>query len=248
MEIKYTARSHIGKIRKNNEDNLYAAGVTLPPGTHSRPFSIDGSAVSPAVFAVCDGMGGESDGELASELAVKNLSTAHEKINATAKRNLNDAIQTYIDDTNTEINLEANGKRVGTTLALVAITKKGTCCFNVGDSAIFCLRRGVFSKISNDHIAPGSHKLTRCIGIGNARQAESYPVIKGKCRILICSDGLTDMVSASDIQNAMCTYNNASDAANSLLEAALANGGRDNVTIIILDISKIPMLRFLRHR
>jgi len=250
MEVTYSARSHIGSVREKNEDNLYVAGVTLPHDICERPFfrpfSIDGKSASPAIFAVCDGMGGESNGEIASLLAVETLMNLDERIKANTQKKWDDVIQSYVDDVDNAIehNEKNHNKRMGTTLALIVITRKGIQCFNVGDSSIFNLQRNKFAKITNDHTLAGGNKLTRCIGIGEARTIESYPMITGKCRILICSDGLTDMVNLKSIEHAMRFYKHTSDAANAMLETALDNGGNDNVTLIVADINvyRAPLL------
>ena len=61
MKISYSARSHVGRIRENNEDNLVAGSAALPLNLGNRPFALDGVADYPAVFAVADGMGGAED-------------------------------------------------------------------------------------------------------------------------------------------------------------------------------------------
>lgn len=71
--ITYSARSHLGLCRGNNEDNLFVNGVILPSNLGNRSFSLDGVANDPAVFAVCNGRGGEEAGETASLLAVETL-------------------------------------------------------------------------------------------------------------------------------------------------------------------------------
>ena len=82
------------------------------------------------------------------------------------------------------------------------------------------------------------HKLTRCIGIGRNCAVDSFPVIDLKKRLLMCSDGLTDMVSKDDIEMILRKNHRTSDAADALLNAALENGGKDNITLIIADIYK----------
>ena len=246
MNITYSARSHIGKVRENNEDNLYVDGIMLPPNMSERTFSIDGIANAPAIFAVCDGMGGEDDGEIASLLAVQLLAKTDVGIKSVTPKKLVDIVQSYVHDVNDEIGNQSTSseKRVGTTLALVVVLKKGTYCFNVGDSRIYGFSDNDLTQVTTDHTADGN-KLTRCIGIGEARNVENYRPIKNKSRILICSDGLTDIVSAEDIKNAMRTHTHPTEAANKLLDMALTNGGKDNVTLIVMDVRK-PKFTLLR--
>jgi len=270
MAVEYSARSHIGKVRENNEDNLFVDGIILSPTTCDCPFEIDGSTSFPAIFAVCDGMGGEENGELASLLAVQTLLSISERIKSTASGELNEIIQAYIVKVNEAIHSKLNGysARTGTTLALVIAAENMIRCFSIGDSRIYNLQRSDLQQISNDHtlaaeqirngfdtshqtmIGNDRNKLTRCIGIGNEFIAESYPPIIGRSRILICSDGLTDMVDVSEIKNLLRISGRTSDAANSLLRTALKNGGNDNVTLIVIDIkdSKIPLFRRFAKR
>lgn len=257
MIVEYSARSHIGKVRGNNEDNLYADGVILTPDIRERSFAIDGSTGFPAVFAVCDGMGGEEDGEMASQLAVQTLFSFVEKIKSNVSCRIDEVIQSYVNVVNDSIHLESNrfGSRMGTTLALTVATDKGIFCFNLGDSRIYSLQNKDFKKVTNDHTLAAErirkgiltanqsvhfqdrNKLTRCIGIGDELMVEGYPPISGKCRILICSDGLTDMVSEYDIENVLRDFERSADAANYLLDRALKNGGKDNVTLIVVNIN-----------
>jgi len=256
MKIIYSACSHVGRARENNEDNLYADGITLTTDIREIPFSVDGSTYSPAIFAVCDGMGGEESGEVASQIAVQMLLNSSGVIKKSAPRQLNEDVQSYVNIAHKRISTdeENRGKRMGTTLALVAVTRSGVCCFNIGDSRIYCLQRNKLRQITNDHtlfaeqqkntdVSHGieieekdRHKLMRCIGIGKEFNIESYAPIFGKCRILICSDGLTDMVDKREIESAMNIYEQTYEAASYLLSLALKNGGRDNITLIVLDV------------
>lgn len=252
MRVIYSVRSHKGNVRENNEDNFFADGIILPSAFANRPFSADGGAFSPTVLAVCDGMGGEESGEAASMTAVKNLGKLYELVKLQNAGDFDAAVKNAVDSADCEI--KANCKRSGTTLALAVISGKGAFCYNIGDSRIYCLKNGVFSQVTTDHtqgaeiastgvISPekarlgkGGNKLTRCIGIGNFTAADSYPKIRGKFRLVICSDGLSDMVSDSEINAVMARSETASDAAECLLKAALAHGGKDNVTVIAADI------------
>ena len=219
MTAFYSARSHIGKIRKQNEDNLYADGVFMNSMIRDCPFAIDGCTEMPIVLAVCDGMGGEENGEAASMLAVEMLEKASDRFKTCTYEDMHELVQNYVNDVNNKIHsLYQNGKRVGTTLALTVIDNKGIRCFNIGDTKVFVFAQGKLTQISNDHTLVNDkikcklitkedakadkdrHKLTRCIGIGNNCNIDSYPVIDFRQRLLICSDGLTDMVTEDDIE------------------------------------------------
>ena len=240
--IEYSARSHVGRVRENNEDNLYVDGVFLTATTREFPFAIDGCATLPAVFAVCDGMGGEDNGELASMAAVWQLMLAEDAIKDTASDQLDEMVQQLANEMTEAIlsDIPNSEKRSGTTLALAIVTESGICCFNIGDSRIYVLHRRKFKQVTHDHTPGGlpGNRLTRCIGIGGAAEAEGYPPLPATSRILICSDGLTDMVDAAEIKELLRASGSTAKAADALLSTALAKGGRDNVTVIVADVKK----------
>jgi protein phosphatase len=223
-KILYSIRCNVGNKRLNNEDNFYADGVFLTPEMRDKSFSIDAMANMPLILAVCDGMGGEENGEIASLAAARKLSE------------YNNNLQNCIDEINIEIGKTG---RAGTTLVLASIDRKGISCFNIGDSRAYALSKKGFFRVTNDHIVitvSGKRKLTRCIGIGSNQTAESYPVIRDKCRLLLCSDGLYDMVADTEIERILRESIKASSAADLLLQTALDNGGNDNITIITADV------------
>ena len=250
--VNYSARSHVGLLRKNNEDNLFANGVRLPPNLGNRPFSLDGVTDVPSVFAVCDGMGGEAAGEIASLLAVETLHKIEGEFHCALPGQLDQVVRQYTRRTHQAIQTRMQGERSGTTLALVVFTASGAYCFNLGDSKIFFHHGRRFQQITHDHTVDADrlrmglrpkegersdHRLTRCIGIGEPKPAEAYPVISGNFRLLICSDGLSDMVVPQEISNILAAFPYAA-AADRLVQAALDNGGRDNITVIVLDVKR----------
>jgi len=256
LDVSYSVRIHPGRVRENNEDNFYVNGVILPQDIANCLFSLDGIAGAPSVFAVCDGMGGEDDGEVASRLAVKTLAAVQKQLTDSPEQ-INVEVQSYIKKADHAIRMASAGKRSGTTLALAVVSDCGTQCFNLGDSRIYCLRDNHFSQVTNDHTVGAeqrknklslgesgsrSHRLTRCLGIGKLQMAEEYPFIPGTCRLLLCSDGLSDMLSDDELMETLSSAEPLADVTDSLLEQALERGGRDNVTIVVADIRKQPLL------
>jgi protein phosphatase len=275
MDVTYSARSHVGRVRDRNEDNLCADGVFLTVETRERPFAIDGSTRAPALFAVCDGMGGEENGETASLLAVELLARSGEHIKSGLPADPDEPVQAYVRAANDAIRTDPRniGKRAGTTLALAIVAESGVYCFNIGDSRIYCLKSDALEQVTTDHTAAaekarggglaaerarsekGGNSLTRCVGIGDMYAADSYPPIHGrakfpfkraKCRLLLCSDGLTDMASQSEIEAILKHSAKTSVAADRLLALALEHGGRDNITIIVADTTAPRAAAFTR--
>ena len=259
-KVIYSVRSHVGLRRVNNEDNLFADGVILPPEAGKRPFSLDGVAGIPSIFAVCDGMGGEEAGEVASLASMEALRAGKEALYHTSPKELPQAIQEFAEQAHRSIQAHTEGARSGTTLALAVFTTSGVLCFNLGDSRIYCMQAGYFRQVTYDHtviadqLRRGIHpaegtrpdrRLTRCIGIGAPHAVESYPAIKGDFRLLICSDGLSGMVSDDKLASILFAAAQPSMAADKLIQAALEGGGQDNITAIVLDANGVGKFRFL---
>lgn len=255
MKIKFAVRSEIGRVRTNNEDNFFCNGIYMTVSERERPFFMNGGADVPCVFAVCDGMGGEDCGELASLTAVETL-----KIHASdIKRNIK-GVNEFIIDANHKICeiMKSENLRMGTTLAFAVAYDKSFMLYNIGDSRIYRLEKNRLVRVSNDHtlaedkvrmglITPEKaekdrdrHVLTRYLGIFEDEfvvEPDEYgPFDYGtNKRILLCSDGLTEMLDYNSIALIMMKSADVSEAVNNLVNSALNNGGRDNITCIVLE-------------
>lgn len=255
----FSCRSEIGSVRKNNEDNFYCNGETLK----QEKISLDGTAESPCIFAVCDGMGGEAHGELASLTAVETLDEYAEKIKLAASSDrVDEAVQFFVSDANNKICniMRENSFRMGTTLALVVILDNSVMAYNIGDSRVYKFSNGVLSQISEDHtmaqqkikmglLTPeearhdkSKHVLTRCLGVFEDEMVLTPNIISPlnidkELRLLLCSDGLTDMLSNLQIQEILRSNGNGESAVNVLVDSALQNGGRDNITCLVIDFN-----------
>ena len=257
--VCFAVCSHIGLVRKNNEDNFYCNGEILT----REKFSLDGTVENPCIFAVCDGMGGEEHGELASLTAVKVLGEQAEKIKSAAlSNNPDEAVQAFITEANNKICniMRENSFRMGTTIALVVISYNSVMAYNIGDSRIYKFSNGVLSQISEDHtmaqqkikmglLTPeearqdkSKHVLTRCLGVFEDEMVLTPNIISPlnidkELRLLLCSDGLTDMLSDLQIQEILRSNDDSKSAVNVLVDSALKNGGRDNITCLVIDFN-----------
>lgn len=264
ININFSVRSETGLVRQHNEDNFYCCGFSMSESDRKKSFSLHADDIqAPCIFAVCDGMGGESHGELASLMTVKILDEHSQKILSSQNlHELDETVQSFISDANNRLCeiMRKNSFRMGTTLALAVISDKlFVRAYNIGDSRIYKLQNEKLSLISEDHtiaqqkikmglITPeearhdkSRHVLTRCLGVFEDEMILTPNIITpiniaNKMRLLLCSDGLTDMIPDSHIQKFMLEDNNTSSAADMLVHQALHNGGRDNVTCIIIDI------------
>jgi serine/threonine protein phosphatase PrpC len=253
-KIDYAAASSVGKVRGNNEDNFYANGKTLSD-SGGEPLPLCGTADGFGCFAVCDGMGGAEFGEVASDIAVRELARREVPPGGAAE----DWCRAYAEAANDKICAEIkarDGIRMGTTLALLVIGGgKATVC-NIGDSRVYLARDGQMTQLSADHTQmrrmidngvltpekakthPDRHKLTQHLGIFPRELliepyiAAGMPVKNGDI-FLLCSDGLTDMLSDAEIAGILLQNNAPGEAAAELVRAALQNGGKDNVTVIV---------------
>ena len=248
--IKFAVRSEVGRIRTNNEDNFFCNGIYMTVSERERPFFLTGTADLPCVFAVCDGMGGEDCGELASLTAVETLGFHAKNID----------VDKFVSDANDKICsiMYSQSLRMGTTLALAVADKNSFMLYNVGDSRIYRLNNERLLRVTDDHtlaadkvrmglITPAKaekdrdrHVLTRYLGMFDdvfSPVPDSYGPFDfdDTRRILLCSDGLTDMLDYQDISVIMSNAENVSDAVNNLVDSALMKGGRDNVTCIVLE-------------
>ncbi|MDR1299298.1 MAG: protein phosphatase 2C domain-containing protein [Oscillospiraceae bacterium] len=248
----------MGRVRGNNEDNLYCAGVALTPETRDAPFALAGDVAAPCVFAVCDGMGGQEDGEFASLAAVSALAELESALKTMPPEELDAAVQNYVSGVNGQLCAEMAERyvRIGATLALVVVMRGAVRQYNIGDSRIYALSGGALRQISEEHTLAAQkvrmgvltpeqaetdrdrHKLTQYLGIFEDEMtiiAEPRPPIPAPVRMLLCSDGLTDMLPDGRIEEIL---NSAAigDAANLLVSEALENGGADNVTCVVIDI------------
>lgn len=247
MNIKAACISSVGNVREKNEDNLFFNGRYLPQDNDGIKHPIGINTFSPeALFCVYDGMGGHEAGEVASFIAAsetgafmekrKNLIFPPRKLLTELTLHLNDSIFGYGDRSTASLPM-------GTTGVMLCFSFDNVYVCNVGDSPAFRLRDNELLQLSFDHVEtlPAGSKrkprLTQSLGM-NPDEITLEPYI-GKCKIkrgdqyLICSDGLTDMVSKTDICAILKSCASTKKAVETLLKTALENGGKDNVTVIL---------------
>lgn len=243
-EIAFSCISHIGKVRKINQDNFICDGHYMEINDNNIEFPLEGYVTSkqPSLFGIYDGMGGEESGEVAAHIAARTSSEI-----AFSDNGVFDLLE-YCKKANAEIcdYIEKNPiSSMGTTAAMMLFTKKEITLCNVGDSKIFRFSNGEIEQISKDHVVMSAFckkpPLSQNLGIPPTEMLIEPYVSQGNYKrgdkYLICSDGLTDMVTVDDIKEVV---NNEplNKATGILLNKALENGGRDNTTIILLEIKQ----------
>ncbi len=239
--------SNIGKRRANNEDNFFFDGLCMEEvndGTHN-PLCCEHALRDKFCVAVFDGMGGENYGESASFAAAAKLQefiTIPPKFYIPERKYLQNMTM-VLNDAVVQKAEELLTTRMGTTMAALYFTPRNVYCCNLGDSRIYRLRDRVFSQLSEDHVSKSAlyqgkkAPLTQHLGMpSNEIRLEPY-IAKGELQkddiYLICSDGLTDMVDNNAIVDILLSGNDVADIAQMLVNQALLNGGRDNVTVIL---------------
>lgn len=243
-KIEYYYASHLGRLRKANQDNFICIEEYLSYRNNGTDGICSGEITTKEqpVFGVFDGMGGEECGEMASYLAAKTIAELDregdpEKALENYCRNANQKICEYTK--------EQGLNSMGTTAAILWMHKKKIYLCNLGDSRIFQMSDGVLQQISYDHVSvamPGKKPpLLQNLGISEEEMIISPYLASGEYQkgdiYLISSDGLTDMVEEDEIARIL----NGADrkaAAEELLQKALDNGGKDNISFVILYIDK----------
>ncbi len=257
MKVSYGLCSDAGKLRANNEDNFYVEGQIREHVETLSVFLRGTAKPGPFLAAVCDGMGGEERGEEASLLAVRSLCPSRlEQVRETAVASVRLANERICGEIRSQ-----EGKRMGSTLSALYVDEEQAMVCHVGDSRIYLYRRGELLQLTLDQTRaaglvrmgvlteaqarqhPGRHELTQYLGIFEEEmilepQMEGPLSLEDGDCFLLCSDGLTDMVSDETIAACLKGFGSAAQKAKKLVRLALKEGGRDNVTVLVIRIQK----------
>jgi len=239
---------------------LLKHGVATDTG-NVRPQNEDAYVASDQLFAVADGMGGHNAGEVASALATTLL--LERAVGQTLTPEWFVEAITSINRTIHESAAESTERRgMGTTIcALALVNPQGettepqqVALANVGDSRIYLARAGTFRQLSVDHsyvqelvtegliteeearVHPRRNIVTRALGIDDRVSVDSWliPLFSGD-RFILCSDGLVDEVPTADIATLAAQQREPQMIADALVALAKRNGGRDNITVVVVD-------------
>lgn len=258
-QIEYAYTCHIGKIRNNNEDNFWCCGDSLEAQnqgmSHIRSGYMKQSEYP--LLAVFDGMGGESCGEMAAFLAAEacgeHFKTAKDGIRNDPEEFLNEICES-MNQAICDYGRTNKINSMGTTTALLAFAEDAVYSCNLGDSRIYKSDREKFYQISQDHVLGrslfGKAPLTQYLGMEEENlQLEpsiSRQEIKIGDRFLLCSDGITDMLSDGEIADILSRDIPVAKTVEILVDRALKKGGRDNITVVLCEIMEQPRNMFRR--
>ena len=240
IRLNSTAATHVGLVRINNED----AYLTMP---------------DVGVFALSDGMGGAAAGEIASRCFIETVQAILANgVPVSAAEKCTQVEEVFIDSNKRILEHAANNPDdwgMGCTADLLAFADRRYIIAHVGDSRVYLLRRRCLSQLTRDHSLV---QLQVDQGVLTPEEARTHPrkniilravgtdpsvfpdILEGEALdhdiFLLCSDGLTDMVEDSLIQRILSSAAPLQQKADGLIEAALAAGGSDNVTVVLCQV------------
>lgn len=255
MRCKASAISNTGLVRAQNEDNLLFYGEFLPEkhDSLSSPLQCVTDCVSGSLWGVFDGMGGHASGETASFLAAK---TARDTVQGASTQDAKTFLMNICEQANRVISAAdcSEGRRMGTTAAMLHIKNNIYTVCNVGDSPIFLLREGKLKTLSVEHTEKASYEaifkkkaepsrkfpLTQCLG-GDMDDMQIEPhVLQGELMendiFLLCSDGISDLITETELQDILSCGEELPLIASELEKRALEKGGKDNLTALCVQI------------
>jgi PPM family protein phosphatase len=242
VDLHHGAASDVGLVRKINEDSFL---------------------VAPPVFVVADGMGGHSGGDVASQMVVEEFQRLAEAYDpARGAELVADTFaraQARIVELGNAHRALQPGWHAGTTAVVaVLVDDNGVAKWllaNLGDSRIYRIFEGRLEQISVDHsvvqelvdagritveeaaVHPERHVITRALGSPEGIHPDFFLLPLGSVeRLLLCSDGVSGMIEDKEIEDILETVTDPRDAADKLVRAAVAAGGRDNATAIVVDV------------
>jgi serine/threonine protein phosphatase PrpC len=223
-------------VRASNEDSITVAGW-LSGGDMFQVRRSRHELSEPLLFAVADGLGGHCGGEVASCHAAKRLAEP----GWTGAADIAARLAAINAELYEIMRAQPSLLGMGTTVAGLALTPTRAIWFNIGDSRIYCERGGSIAQLSIDDVLPGPRSgiVTQSLG-GADVFAPVAPHIGEQeltlpCRWLLCSDGLTDMLSDAEIERMMTGGDE--NAAASMFLAAMQAGGADNISIVLVSYS-----------
>jgi PPM family protein phosphatase len=239
-----TALSHAGLVRDHNEDSLVIGPWTLCAAETETPQTLVFPTRVPLVVAVADGLGGHPGGDVASSLVVRELARAGPALTS------EDALREVLHACNRAVYAVADDQptltAMGTTVAGVVVNPDQVFAFNIGDSRVYAYGPDGLRQISTDDsppLEPGQSYtsiVTQTLG-GGPTYADVDPHVSANplsqdIRWLVCSDGLSDLVSA-DTMDELLREHEDSRVAFELWKAAIEAGGPDNITLALVRIA-----------
>ena len=238
--MKTFSMTDIGKSREMNQDCVFCSDVPVGP--------------LPNLFMVADGMGGHNAGDFASDFTIRRMV---ELVKESEETDPEEIIRTCLARTNYELFVKAETeialRGMGTTMVAATVTDRQLCVANVGDSRLYIINRKL-RQVTNDHsyvqemvlkgqlkasearLHPQKNIITRAIGALAGVEIDCFhETLKDGDEILMCTDGLTNMVDDGEIANIIRMQRDIVEKVERLVQAANDRGGRDNISVIMID-------------
>ncbi|GAA0395341.1 protein phosphatase [Acrocarpospora corrugata] len=246
IALRYAARSDVGLLREGNEDSAYASGRLL---------------------AVADGMGGHAHGEVASSVAIAALSSLDKDAYGS---DLLGTIEAAVRDANHQLHSmvarDPSLKGMGTTLTAMLWNGTRFALVHVGDSRAYLLRSGELYQITHDHTLVQSlvddGRITQEEAANHPQRSILLRALDGSGevdpdlqdreaqlgdRYLLCSDGLSTVVSAETLHHTLSTIDDPDDVVRQLIDLANRGGGPDNITCVVADVLELDDVQSVNH-
>jgi serine/threonine protein phosphatase PrpC len=233
--VEVNALTHRGHLRPHNEDSITVAGwvsdVEMDAPHRSRH-----DLTAPLLFAVADGIGGHAGGAIASRYTIKRLA----EFSNGGEQDISMRLATINAELYEAMAASPGLLGMGTTVAGLLLSPVEAVWFNVGDSRVYAVRARRLTQLSIDDVPPGPRTgmITQTIGGGPVflpiapHTGASRVAIPS--RWLLCSDGLTDMLSDAEIEEALGQGDE--DTVRTLFADAMAAGGADNISIVLVSV------------
>ena len=234
LMLTWAARTEVGLVRTSNQDSVYAGERLL---------------------AVADGMGGMAAGDVASQLAIAAMTPLDEEF---AGNDVLHALRTAVSDANRRIRDEVEAdpakQGMGTTLTAMLFSGGRIGMVHIGDSRAYLLRGDDFAQITRDdtyvQTLVDEGRITEEEATAHPQRSLVNRVLQGQPtdpmysvqaahagdRYLLCSDGLSGVLRAVTIEEALRGYPDLAECANRLVDLALRGGGPDNITAVVADV------------
>lgn len=234
-------KTDTGKIREHNEDNV----IILE------------NEKNEVILAVADGMGGHKAGEVASAIVINHLTEEFYALDSLGDKNTAiEFLRNIVNEMNQKIfeytKENPDSKGMGTTFVCAIKTKDYLLYGNIGDSSGYVIKKGKLHKVTKDHTLvnllvstgeltqeeakyhPRKNVLMRALGANNPIDVDIFDVELNIDGILLCSDGLTNMLTEEQIEKVLIEEKNSEDAVKKLINKANARGGNDNISVAYL--------------
>jgi serine/threonine protein phosphatase PrpC len=249
VRLRAAAFTHQGAVRANNEDTI-AVGDWIISESMRAPLVLEYEVAAPLICLVADGMGGHAAGEIASRAVAEHLSRrAAEATDAAALAALLQGADAELFALMRE---QPTWRGMGTTVAGISVAPERVLAFNVGDSRVYRIDQSGLVQLSTDDtpgpkLADGrtaaltSNLVTQSLGGayqpgGIDPHVLSEP-LEDDARYLICSDGLSDLLDRTTMEQLLESDDDVAST-EALFEAAMARGGNDNVSLILVRLDR----------